>query len=322
MATRTRSRAKLAMLNDRDLEIFCFIWKWKVSPTSAIHHRFFKGCTSDPAYRRLCKLQKAGWLELISDPYSHWHAWSLTAKSFRLIRDRLAPLKVEGYRSNFPYHDLQVMMINLGEWVGGEPEGVNLFTEQEIRCWENVYHPTWYPTNLDRRPDGTWFMGWRQPVRRVALEVELSRKTAFEYADIIDAYAAQRNITNVIWVAGDIYIENALKAAIGRRFGERSEKFLILRFRDVIQNGWDAVFIDEELSRLTLRQVLHHCPVTASPKVSTPWLFHSAKSFPISAGSKMSEDPSNLSIYMHSALFEHNHKMALRSSTLGAAQTS
>ncbi len=83
----------------RDFEVLHDLWRWKLATTATIAHVHFGKADSDYGYRRLKRMARHGLVQLISIDDLPGHAWTLGIKGYRLVRDRLPPLKQDGYHA-------------------------------------------------------------------------------------------------------------------------------------------------------------------------------------------------------------------------------
>ncbi len=117
-------------------------------------------------------------------PTGHKYVWTLSKAGYHSIRGRLPLLKEDGYQSENPGHDLLVTAFHLGEWAFHKPDGVELITEQELRRFQPHCHPTWVPDTDLHRPDGLALVQGPKEKTTIAFEVELSEKSAPDYAHV------------------------------------------------------------------------------------------------------------------------------------------
>lgn len=199
----------------RDIPLMIFIWKWKMATTSCLHQKFFSKTKLPAAYKRLWELRTAGFLATRSiDLGNTGHVWVLDKKGFALIQAQLPSLKEIGYKSEFIWHDLLSMSLNLGDFLCDLPQGSMLISEQQIRRMHTDELPKWMPAPERHRPDG--YIQWIQNNRKItlALEVELQRKTNLIYNDIAQFYQESPVIDLVLWMVSSMAIaNNILKCA-------------------------------------------------------------------------------------------------------------
>jgi hypothetical protein len=231
----------LILSEERDLLILHFLWKWKVSTTSALWQKFFGQSSQGRAYNRLLDLSLAGYIQSRTDGVGKNFVWTLRQKGFDLIRDRLPVLRAEGYQSENIYHDLVVTAAHLGNWFLVRPSGVGLLSEQELRNYHFDSYPSWAPKTDIHRPDGYWHIPTVRSNVTLALEVELSRKSDSDYNHVGDFYRFYENISRVLWIVRHI--------SLGRRIskltdgesptGKPIHNFISLE--KFYQQGWGSV---------------------------------------------------------------------------------
>jgi len=179
--------------------MFQFLWNWKFATTAMIHLKFFPGRGTTASYNRLLDLKNAGFIEIRTDFSGNNPVWTLLRRGFKSIRHSLPPLREEGFRSENLSHDRLVNAAHLGEWLVRIPEGVRLFTEQQLRRFNREYYPPWVPSYRSHRPDGYWKISYHGIEKTIALEVELSRKLNCEFESSAYFYRDETQIDQVLW---------------------------------------------------------------------------------------------------------------------------
>jgi hypothetical protein len=129
--------------------------------------------------------------------------------------------------------------VHLGPWGGSCPPGVELFTEQELRCIDKALYPAWLPKSELRRPDGYWNIWNGDHFEATALEVELTRKDPADYMRVKKFYDLYPEVAQVIWVvAKDHQIKTIVEKVVGH--SPQTSKHNILRLNQFIELGWEA----------------------------------------------------------------------------------
>lgn len=182
-----------------DIPILRHLWNWKVATTSGLHRKFFPTISGEAAYNRLYRMERAGYIQTQVDVTGRHHLWILTKKGFATIKGDLPPLKEEGFRSENPAHDLLVSTIHLGELLFGDPEGISLVTEQQLRRYKPEFYPPWVPKNSSHVPDGYWHLS-KPSAHTIALEVELFQKGRVDYEKVARFYDNHPQISKILWI--------------------------------------------------------------------------------------------------------------------------
>jgi hypothetical protein len=226
-------------LSSKSINILKYIWRWKLTSTAQIAALFVDRASIQAAYNTLWRLKEGGFIQKQSDRAGRLMVWSLTRKGFDVIRNSLPALKSEGYHSETPVHDLLVQAIHLGPWAGKIPSGVEIFTEQELRCIDKALYPDWIPRSELRRPDGYWRTTHADGRKVTALEVEISRKDPADYMRVRKFYELYPSIAQVIWIAAKQHQVETITKKVAAGLSSTS-KHNILLLPQFIKLGWDA----------------------------------------------------------------------------------
>lgn len=226
-------------VTDRDLRILEFIWKWKVATTAALARRFFPDSQPMTAYCRLWQLKLGGFIQWKPDARAEKFVWGLTTKGFNAIRDSIGiPLREDGFASEHVNHDLLVSAVHLGDWLLGEPKGVCLFSEQQLRRYSTEYLPSWIPEVQSHRPDGYWYVPEGHSYCLTALEVEITLKQVADYERVGRYYNRQENLNAILWVVQRPWMAAHIYAALTRGSPQRHANHSFVFVKDFINDGW------------------------------------------------------------------------------------
>ncbi len=230
---------KQTQISDRDYKVLCFLWKWKVATTSAIHQRFFAPTSKFAAYIRLYRLEKAGYIQSRFDESATHCVWMLNQRGFAVVKQWMPELEESGYLPNNRGHDLIASAIHLGDGVFEELSGLEVFTEQELRRNFPEFYPEWLPQTRSFRPDGYWRVTLPEGSRTIALEVELNQKRDQDYCALGNRYRDQKKVDCVLWVVP----RESMGRTIHRhllKYVEGHSKHNFVLLEDVYQKGWQA----------------------------------------------------------------------------------
>jgi hypothetical protein len=226
-------------LNESICEMLMFLWKWKISTTSLLAARFWPNRSLKTAYNRLMQLADRDYLDIRVDPSGTTVVWTLGKNGYQLVLQKLPQLRARGFRSEYVAHDLLVQAFHLGNWTLGEPEGAELFTEQQLRCFDMDMYPSWVPRSDLHRADGYIRVPNGSTKRTIALEVELSRKSAADYKNIARFYDRYR-VDHVLWLVPNKIIENQILRAVESHHNNLLTKHSIIYVSSFIESGWEA----------------------------------------------------------------------------------
>ncbi len=237
-------------IQERDIPILEFIWKWKVSTTAALAIKFFPNFKLKTAYNRLNSLRSAGYIKIFSDRSQNISVWTLNAKGFAAIRNRLPLLQEEGFLSEHVGHDLVCSAVHLGEWLLRTPENVEMFSEQQLRRVHTDYYPYWVPAKASRKPDGYWRITIGDSKATIALEVELTPKLKSEYGGIGEFYAGHPTIFRTLWITKTQGTAAMIADQIQNVLGSKPFIHNFVTLLDFQKHGWDAkIFIGPDQNK-------------------------------------------------------------------------
>ena len=243
-----------------DRNILLFLWRWKLVSSTALAARFFPGLTTSAVNMRLEDVRKK---KLIYPYYMNTTEakvlWSLTAKGFKEAKVLLPALVEDGFRSEHPLHDFYVTTIHIGEWLGGVPDGCEVFSEQELRRYDPARYPKWVPSTTLHRPDGYWKIQLPEGTVVAALEVELKIKSDSKYGVVAQFYKDHPGVSRVIWVVRTMANAEAIREALKSSSPSNIGMHTFILLPDFLTKGWQAPILfgfeaGESLSCL----LLHH----------------------------------------------------------------
>ncbi|MGE0174642.1 MAG: hypothetical protein AB7T49_17750 [Oligoflexales bacterium] len=265
------------IISDLDFEILMFLWHWKVATTSMLGLRLYGSDQSSGIYQRLARLERAGYILARAGVRGKHFAWTLTEKGFSVVRPWLKGLQEDGFRSENVGHDLLVSAVHLGSWIRGIPEGSDVFTEQQLRRYPESEYPEWVPRTSQHRPDGYWKVKEDPSHRLIALEVELSRKTDFDYHAIADFYAAWKRIYQVVWVVEKERYGLRLAEKLSSRLEQKADYHNFLTIGQFVESGWQAKIIAGSETGKSLQELVDNTPRTDQSPVPGKLLMNAVK---------------------------------------------
>ncbi len=247
----------------RDVDLFLLLWKYRVLSTRAIWCALYDKVAIKTCYERLMKLAKANYIRCISVG-ENGSAWTLSVNGFQAIRDVIPELKVPGYGSESPTHDLMVLVAAFGDHWPSLPAGVLLLSEEEIKRVPLEYLPDWYPVDLLRRPDGLWLVQDGIQSTCIAFEMETTKKTLSSYEIIARQYQDASTVSRVVWFVSTLNVAELLQSAFQNRAGSHDFKHSFVLISDLVSNSWDAPVILGRDSGFSLCDFLKNQCGTAS----------------------------------------------------------
>jgi hypothetical protein len=278
---------------NRDIAILKFLWRWKVSTTSALSFKFFSNCSAKTAYYRLKELEAGQFIQIRCNPDGQKFVWVLGSNGYRCLKERLPQLKVPGYGSQSINHDLIASAIHNGDWFLDVPQNVEIVTEQELRRFLPELLPPWVPKTTTRIPDGYWNVPRGDRLATIALEVELIQKDKDRYQRIGKFYSNNNFIYRVLWIVPRSSLATHISKIIQEAYPTKPNIHNFVIFSDFQKFGWQALIQVGPEQKQTIAQLLgstssalgqpapsrHLLDVRKCPYKSKRWLEFSPTSF-------------------------------------------
>lgn len=235
--------------------ILTFLWRWKLATTAGLHVHFSPQSSGYAFYLRLWKLKQKHWIQMKPGKNHRDNFWILTKEGFQIIRELLPPMQEEGFQSEYATHDLLTSAIHLGDGIFGPVDGLDFFTEQELRRMDPDCFPQWVPPCLGHRPDGYWLSSQPDGQRTIALEMELHSKATRNYESAVSYYSDMTDIHRVLWVTATPGLAKSIhKIAAASSYTDIKHNFILLPA--VQKEGWNAsIFLGPD-TRKTVYQLL------------------------------------------------------------------
>jgi hypothetical protein len=268
-------------LSGRDIKILEFLWKWKLAPTATLHAIAGENRSSYGTYQALMRLEILKYVKSQVNARHRFQYWELTKVGFQSIRESLGELKEVGFRSENPFHDLNVLAFQFGNWAAHPGARVKHFTEQELRRLSVDDYPDWIPRLFGRRSDGyTQIESTSGQKRVLAFEVELSAKSVSAYESILTDYRADRKIYRIFWLIGSALVKSQILKAKDKRQFEEDGFFLFVDQAEYFQKGWNAPIFNSRSENLGSMADFMWGIYGERPSIS-PGFFQAEHDFPI-----------------------------------------
>lgn len=270
--------SKIILSQDKDIPILLYLWKWKIATTVMLAAKFYSNPRSEAAYRRLIRLEKAGFIQTKASTSGDKFVWTLTKLGFNAMRGYLPPLREEGYRCENIGHDLTTNLVHLGDWIHKMPNGCGLFSEQQLRRFDLEEYPAWVPKTDRHRPDGYWRISHEGKDRVFALEVELSMKKKSEYGQVAYFYEGWKGIYRVLWVVASPSMAKAIDTEIKKSVGDSVNYHNFVEVSQFRKHGWRAKVTRGMDTGKSIEEMLVHSTSTGNPLVDGACRFDGRKS--------------------------------------------
>ena len=260
------------VITERDYQIFKAIWKWKCLSTPAISAKFFAGRSEQTTYHRLWRLEHAGYLKFSQIDRPGHGVWLLTSRSFKDIRAKMVELQSEGFKSENIEHDWRASALHLGDWLCGQPEGSQTFSEQQLRRIPMDLWPAWVPQSELHRADGYSLVKRQEGSLVVAFEAELSIKAKNRYEQPATFYESQQAVSCVVWLVNSSNSQGRLLRALEKHGARDLKKHHFIYLPEFQQHGWNAHLRHGYFGGSTLRQMVStEGPTRAQLKPNQGW---------------------------------------------------
>lgn len=245
------------ILSIKDRDILIFLWRHRISTFAALKYIFYPGVAGDKVYFQLLRLRRGEFVKVEKIDGTKNFVWCLGARGFRyLLANYLPELKTKMYRPQSPFHDLIVAGALLGDWGLEPPSNVDIITEQEISSIEIASLPYDLRKKMEHKPDGLWLIPSGQQNRAVALEVEISAKSAERYEQICAFYSSQIFFEYIVWVVESKALGKKILDCSRRHGMPREGIHLFIEKKDFVISGWDCKILNESMNGLSLADFL------------------------------------------------------------------
>ena len=165
----------------------------------------------------------------------------LTKKGFDYLKYDLGELLEMRYAAQSVAHDYWATAFQLGEFINGTTEEVELLTEQEILCTDDSLLPRWRPKSREHIPDGLTCIRHGETESVIAIEVELNLKPLLRYDKIGHFFdAALSKVDVVFWLCANRKLAQKIS---DRLYHAKLRNFDIHNFittSDFRAHGWAA----------------------------------------------------------------------------------
>ncbi|MGZ3783869.1 MAG: hypothetical protein ACXWR0_05005 [Bdellovibrio sp.] len=256
----------MKVMYPRDAKLFHALWKYKILTTHAIWYFIFFNSSMKTTYERLMQLKKGNFIRRVSVGENGF-AWSLSVNGYNIVQLDLPELKVPGYGSESPTHDLLVNFAAFGDCWPKLPDHISLLTEEEVKRIPLEYLPSWYPVDLLRRPDGIWNVDSDGKNQLVALELESTLKPSLKYETIAKQYRDANSVFRVVWLVSSKSTAEKIQNAFSEKLSLLDMKHNFILISDMIKFGWSSKFIAGPEKSKTLDNLLNFSNGTGSVPV-------------------------------------------------------
>jgi hypothetical protein len=262
MASRHKKNPVKRLITNRDYQMLKCLWKWKLLSTRALAKKYFQKASPFTAYIRLLRLEAAGFIEFVQIDDPGFGVWTLTPKGFRVIRSKMVDLVKDGYKSMNPYHDYLATAFHLGEWLTGQPEGSQTFSEQQLLRIGSDLWPSWIPHSKIHRPDGYSLCCVNGQKVVTAFEAELTLKSKRKYEPAVAFYDSEPSIHFVFWLIKSRGVLASIQNAFEKCEVREWTKHHFVLLETYREKGWSAPFIAGTFQGRAMKEILRYNAAT------------------------------------------------------------
>ncbi len=242
-------------MNEGDIAILEFLWKWKVSAARVLHEANLQHEKPEMFNRRLRKLERNKMIRSQYDMMTGFHLWQLADFGLHTIRESLGEIRDHNFLSESPNHDRLVQTFQLGEWLWDKRKPI-MVTDQELLKYRPAILERLVSHKGDHRPDGYVRIKNEKEDRLFAIEVELHAKAPERYCSLLQWYRPRFDIQQVLWLVDNPRIIDQVRRAKDLAQDKSVRYHVFVDLADYLENGWDAAVTDEFLVKLYhLRQI-------------------------------------------------------------------
>lgn len=249
-----------AKLKPENTEILVFLWKWKYATSSLIKQMLFPNLSRHTMWKKLNKLERAGFIDCQHDIEQNYFAWTLTKKGLLTLYEVRPHLKddavQEGSGSEYPRHDVLATAFHIGDFAFVKPASIELVSEQEMRRIQHSKLPDWVPPTGIHRPDGYTVIRHKGLQTIIAVEMEMSQKNEEAYARVFRFYYERADIHTVLWVVQSKKHMEKMQSIMASHRILYPEKHNFILFDDFLVSQWNAKILSGTQTGMTIREYI------------------------------------------------------------------
>lgn len=273
------------ILSSRDRETLSFLWRHRIATFQGLKTVLYPELSNEQAYYRLRRLRRGQYVRVEGTDGPRKRVWCLDQRGFKFLVSTcsLPELKSKTYRPQRAYHDLMVSAALLGHWAVKQPNNVKLLSEQEMIASDPIDLPKELRKEREHQPDGIWIFNRDGGSKAIALEVELSGKSAERYEQICSFYTSQIFFEHVVWI---VEVKSLAQKILecSRRFGIPREGVHLFILQESFETqGWESKFLNESMGTRSLADILIEMAGVRNCNVNPPSVRQESASNPPSA---------------------------------------
>ena len=242
------------VITQRDRAIFGEIFENRVMYGTQLSHLHFRGLARQRASRRLCKLEKIGYLDrrYVYGPHESAHAaYSLTPKALKAIAETYRhKITREFVKSDSVAHDL--VLVEVRRRLERLKLVTRYYTENMLQaCAEFSENEALWPF-VQNNTDAVLEVTRQGTKTLVALEYENSEKAQERYTRKLVSYYSDARTPAVFYVCGNARIRAAVAQAEAAVGGKGPARCFYALLEDVLGESPSCTFTDRKGAKIVL----------------------------------------------------------------------
>lgn len=231
---KSKKKKLRVMVTSRDKAIFRFLFEQKVASQESIHNRFFSGKSNEACIKRMQMLFKCDFVKKINVPIIDRYRviYSLTEKSFRLIKDGLSLNGNETrLKSDSIEHDLELTKLRLV--IEDFSKIVRVYPENYLQCCNLGEHEDALLPLKEINADAALLYRGKKGSFFLSFEYERTLKQRSRYKEKLLDYYLDKEITAVLYLCKTRQIERVIRQVDNEYRKERASKVYTLCHEEI-----------------------------------------------------------------------------------------
>lgn|GEM_PF-1582085 len=231
MSTKRRKRTKTVVINERDRELFNYLYEVKVATQEQISRDVYKGVTKTVVYRRLKKLIHMKYLKrsLYFNGTRAISAYSLSKTGLRvfIFNNKSDEYAIKRCLSDSIEHD--IILNDIRQRLLSCDEVKDYYSENVLASNASIVEDKKFKGFKKMHSDGMIFLQKGDEVFHLAVEYEHTLKYAKRYERLFFDYRFESDITAILYICRDKKVLKRVKEAeLKETKGENQKTFFAL----------------------------------------------------------------------------------------------
>ncbi len=241
-------------LTQRDIELFLFLFKYKVGTLRQLAKYPFQGASYQACGLRLSSLVRGEYLlRYFMDHYDDWRCYySITNKALHQVKQELPyTLCQKQKKSNHPIHDIE--LLEVGEWLSRRQLVTDFIQENILQCCEEVANSSDYMSFTQIHSDGAFKVKIKDETFKLALEYESTVKSKRRIRDKLSEYLQLSDIRAILYVCKNKSIEKSIRGIEKEIFTSEVSRVFYCQFDDILSSPEHVEVTDFKSNRWALK---------------------------------------------------------------------